>query len=127
LGASARQVLGVSDALNWQLTWTQALNSSVGFKPGHKLDISAGWARALSLHWSVLLQANFSLRGRDSGENAEPALSGSRRLSLSPGVSHSLGHDDTIYALLQLPVYQNMNGIQLVPKSSLALGWTHAF
>lgn len=127
LGISARQVLGLADALNWQCTWTQALDASAGFKPGRKLDVSAGWARALGLEWSVLLQANFSSRGRDSGENAEPDLSGSRQLSLSPGISHSLGHDDTIYALLQVPVYQNMNGIQLVPTSSLALGWTHAF
>jgi len=39
----------------------------------------------------------------------------------------ALGHDDTLYAFVQVPVYQKVNGIQLVPPYSLAVGWTHAF
>ena len=31
------------------------------------------------------------------------------------------------YRVVQVPVYQKVNGIQLVPQWSLALGWTHAF
>jgi hypothetical protein len=48
-------------------------------------------------------------------------------LSLSPGASLALGHADTVYALAQLPVYQNVNGVQLMPRTSFALGWTHGF
>lgn len=127
LGASARQVLGLADALNLQLGWTQALNEKDGFKPGARVDLSAGWAHALNPTWSLVLQANLSQRGHDSGANAEPALSGSTTLSLSPGASVALGHDDTAYGFVQLPVYQKVTGIQLVPRFSLALGWTHAF
>lgn len=127
LGASARQVLGLADALNLQFTWAQALNESDGYKPGQRVDLSAGWAHALNHDWSVVLQANLSQRGHDSGANAEPTLSGSTTLSLSPGVSVALGHDDTAYGFVQTPVYQKVTGIQLVPKYSLALGWTHAF
>jgi hypothetical protein len=127
LGASARQVLGLADALNLQLTWTQALNERDGFKPGQRVDLSAGWAHALNHEWSVVLQANLSQRGHDSGVNAEPTLSGATTLSLSPGVSVALGHGDTAYAFVQLPVYQKVTGIQLVPQYSLALGWTHSF
>jgi hypothetical protein len=81
----------------------------------------------MSPQWSLLLQANLSRRGRDSGAEAEPELSGSTRLSLSPGASLALGHADTVYALAQLPVYQNVNGVQLMPRTSFALGWTHGF
>ena len=127
LGASARTVLTLADALSLQLTWTQALAASDDFKPGRRLDLSAGWAHAMSREWSLLLQANLSHRGRDSGADAEPELSGSTTLSLSPGISVALGHVDTLYALAQKPVYQKVNGIQLVPRLSTALGWTHSF
>ena len=109
------------------MSWTLALGASDAFTPGDRIDTSVGWAHAMSQQWSVLLQANLSWRGRDQGANAEPALSGSTRLNLSPGASFSLGEGDTAYALVQLPVVQKVNGIQLVPKFSLAFGWTHAF
>ncbi|MFO1341050.1 MAG: hypothetical protein U1F53_22990 [Burkholderiaceae bacterium] len=127
LGASARAVLGIADALNLQLTWTRALGAKDGFEPGRRLDLSAGWAHAMSPAWSLLLQANLSQRGRDSGAEAEPEMSGSTTFSLSPGASVALGHDDTLYGFVQRPVYQRVNGVQLVPQWSLALGWTHAF
>lgn len=127
VGASTRVVLGLSDALNLQATATQALGERDGYKPGHRLDVSAGWAHAVSPAWSLLLQANWSQRGRDRGAEAEPDLSGGRSLSLSPGVSIAAGHDDVVYALLQVPVYQQVNGIQLVPHHGLAFGWTHSF
>lgn len=127
IGASARTVLGLADALNLQFTWTQATGAKDDFKPGRRLELSAGWAHAMSPTWSLLLQANLSQRQRDSGAEAEPELSGSTTLSLSPGASVALGHDDTLYGFVQVPVYQKVNGIQLVPPYSLAVGWTHAF
>lgn len=127
VGASARWVLGLADAVNLQATATHALAERDGYKPGNRLDLSVGWAHAMSPSWSLMLQANYSQRGRDSGEQAEPELSGGRSLNLSPGVSVSIGHDDLVYGVVQLPVHQRVNGIQLVPRYSLALGWTHAF
>jgi hypothetical protein len=127
LGGSTRIVLGLADALNLQLTWTQALAAESGFKPGRRLDLAAGWAHAMSPNWSLLLQANWTQRGRDSGAQAEPALSGATTLNLSPGASVSLGTGEVVYGFVQVPVYQKVNGIQLVPDASLALGWTHSF
>jgi hypothetical protein len=54
------------------------------------------------------------------------AVSGGRSLNLSSGASVSIGHDDLVYGVVLLPVHQQVNGIQLVPRYSLALGWTHA-
>jgi hypothetical protein len=127
LGASARWVLAFGDALNLQATWTHAFGESDGYRPGDRFDLSTGWAHAMSPTWSLLLQANASWRGRDRGAEAEPANSGSTSLSLSPGASVSLGHDAVVYALLQVPVVQRVNGVQLVPSTSLAAGWTHSF
>ncbi len=127
LGASARAVLGIADALSVQFSWIEALNEKDGFRPGRRLDLSAGWAHAMSPGWSVLLQANLGRRGRDSGVQAEPSMSGSTTFSLSPGASAVLGHDDSVYGFVQVPLLQRTNGVQLVPTWSLALGWTHAF
>lgn len=127
LGVSARSVLSLANALNLQATWTQALAEKDGFKPGRRIDLSAGWAHAMTPDWSLLLQANLSRRERDSGPEAEPELSGSTTLSLSPGASVVVGHADTLYGFVQVPVYSKVNGVQLMPRASLAMGWTHAF
>jgi hypothetical protein len=127
LGGSARFVLTVADALNLQLGWSQALREADGYKPGHRLDLAAGWAHAMSPAWSVVLQANLTQRGRDSGPEAEPEVSGGTTLNLSPGISTAIGQHDLAYGFIQVPVYQKVNGIQLTPDGSLVLGWTHSF
>lgn len=126
LGASLRRVLYLSDAINLQATLSQALDANEGFKPGRHAELSAGWSHAMSRQWSTVLQLNLSHKGRDGGAQAEPENSGSTTLSLSPGVSAAVGHG-SVYGFVQLPAYQKVNGIQLVPRVSLAMGWTHLF
>jgi hypothetical protein len=89
--------------------------------------VSTGWSHAYSPSLGAVLQLNLRHRGRDSGAQAEPDNSGSTALDLSPGVTFGVGHASTMYAYVQLPVYQKVNGIQLVPRSALALGWTGDF
>ena len=119
--------MGLTDALIGQASVSQALNSREEFKPGRRIELSAGWSHAYSHRLGTVLQANLRHRGRDSGAQAEPANSGSTALDLSPGVTVGVGHASTLYAYLQLPLYQNVNGIQLVPRSALAMGWTADF
>jgi hypothetical protein len=127
LGGSLRRVLSGIDALNLQATVTQALNSREDFKPGTRTELSAGWSHAMSPRWSTVLQLNLTHKGRDQGEQAEPENSGSTTVSLSPGVSVVTALHDTAYAFVQVPLYQKVNGIQLVPRVSFAVGWTHLF
>jgi len=81
----------------------------------------------MSPQWSTVLQLNLPHKGRDSGAQAEQENSGSTTVSLSPGVSVVTAVNDTVYAFVQLPLYQKVNGIQLVPRATFALGWTHPF
>ena len=74
-----------------------------------------------------MVQLNLRHRARDSGAQAEPANSGSISADVSPGLTFSVGQASTLYAYLQVPIYQRVNGIQLVPRSSLAVGWTSDF
>lgn len=127
LGVASRRTVWDTNALNLQATWTQALNGSEQFKPGRRIEVAAGWAHAYNPTLSAVLQLNLVLKARDSGDQAEPDNSGSTTLSLSPGVSVAVGVRSIVYAFVQLPVYQKVNGIQLVPKTSVAVGCTTSF
>jgi hypothetical protein len=127
LGVASRHMVADTNALNLQATWTQALNTSEQFKPGRRIELAAGWAHAYNSTVSAVLQANLVHKARDSGNQAEPDNSGSTTLSLSPGLSVATSAKGIVYAFVQLPVYQKVNGIQLVPKTSLAVGYTTSY
>jgi hypothetical protein len=119
--------MGLADALIGQASVSQALNSREEFKPGRRIELSAGWSHAYSQNLGTVLQLNLRQRARDSGTQSEPDNSGSTTVDLSPGVTFGVGHASTLYAYVQVPLYQKANGIQLVPHSALALGWTADF
>lgn len=127
LGIAGRQAAGPTDAWIGQASVSQALNSREDFKPGRQIEVSVGWSHAYSQSLGTVLQVNLRHRGRDSGAQAEPDNSGSTTLDLSPGVTTSVGGSSTLYAYVQVPLYQKVNGIQLVPRNSVALGWTSDF
>jgi hypothetical protein len=126
-GLAVRQAMGPSDALIGQAVWSQALGAHEDYKPGGRLDLSAGWSHAYSHSLGAVVQLNLSHRARDSGAQSEPDNSGSTKLQLSPGVTVGVGAASTLYAYLQLPLYQKVNGIQLVARRAIAVGWTSDF
>jgi hypothetical protein len=126
-GVAARRTVGPADALIGQASVSQALNSREDFKPGRRTELSAGWSHAYTHQLGAVLQLNLRHRARDSGAQAEPDNSGSTTLDLSPGITLGAGPASTLYAYVQLPLYQKVNGIQLVPRSALAIGWTSDF
>jgi len=75
----------------------------------------------------LLLQMNALYRGRDSGVNAEPEDSGGKSLFVSPGVSVGLTKDTRAYGFFQLPIYQYVNGVQLVANRAVILGLSSRF
>lgn len=126
-GFAARHALGGSDAMLGQISLSTALNTREEFRPGRRVEASVGWSHAVSPVLGTVLQLNALHRAHDSGAQAEPSNSGSTTVSLSPGVTIGVGHSATIYAYVQVPVYQKVSGIQLVPRSSFAAGWTNDF
>ena len=127
LGVAARRAVGMQDALIGQASVTTALNQNEDFRPGTRIEVSAGWSHAYSQALGTVLQLNLRHRRHDGDAQAEPANSGFTTLALSPGVTVATGGASTLYAYVQLPVYQNVRGIQLVPRSAFALGWTGDF
>lgn len=127
LGASARHTLGLHDAIFAQLGMAQALSQADGFEPGRRLSAGAGWSHALGPRVGTVLQLNLLHRERDAGTEAEPEVSGGITLDISPGLTWSPRPGSTVYAYLQFPLYSDVNGTQLAPSRTLAVGWSVDF
>jgi hypothetical protein len=127
LGVAGRRELGGSDALIAQLSLTTALTRHEAFRPGRRIEASVGWSHAFSQGLGSVFQLNMLHRAHDDGALGEPANSGSTTFNLSPGLTLGVGRGSTLYTYVQLPLYQKVSGIQLVPRGSLALGWTTDF
>jgi len=74
-----------------------------------------------------MLQMNALFRGRDAGAQAEPEDSGGKSLFLSPGVSVGFTKDVRAYGFLQIPLYQYVNGVQLVANRAIIVGLSSRF
>lgn len=122
LGGSARRSVSERDALFAQAIIALPLNSSDQYKPGQRVDLALGAVHQYASGWSAALQLNVSHRGRDKGANAEPDVSGQTSVQVSPGVNVEIGASTHLYGFVQVPLYQRVNGIQLVPRWSLAVG-----
>jgi hypothetical protein len=127
-GAFVRRALPLKD-LSWfaQALVQVPLNAREDYKPARRLSLDTGLRYEVGEKLGVLLQANGLVRGRDSGAQAEPEDSGGRSLWVSPGVSYALTKKIQAYGFVQLPLYQYVNGVQLVAARSFVFGASTRF
>ncbi len=107
-----------------------ALAAQSGYRPGDSLQLVAGAhydANPFVENLLPLLQLNLTLRQRDSGSASDPVNSGLRTLYLTPGFLYSLNKQWQANVLLYVPLYQSVNGIQLVPRQIASAGLTYNF
>jgi len=103
------------------------MNSRDEYKPGRQLQLDAGVRYSASRDVGLMLQANYIAKARDSGANAEPEDSGQRLLYVSPGVSWNASPNAQLYAFVQIPLYQAVNGVQLTADWSAMAGVSWRF
>ena len=109
------------------------------YRPGVELDTAAGIDyKGFSVgrvRISPIAQAIFSYRSADSGANAagganddpeEGVNSGYERLMLSPGIEFHI-HPVKIYADVEVPVFQNFTGNQLVAPALFKVSVSYMF
>jgi hypothetical protein len=105
-----------------QVTGQTALNDRDGYKPGSFVQASA----ALNLtHWRNItpqLQLSFRATAKDSGPNADRPNSGGEQVNLSPGISAKVSSRLVAFTFVELPLYDRVNGYQLVPKAKFSAG-----
>ena len=88
-----------------------------GYRPGVELDAAVGvvfrgW-NIRGVQVSPMLQAIGSVRANDTGPAANPDNSGYERILLSPGLEFHY-HRVRLYADVEVPTYEHLNGNQLV-------------
>jgi hypothetical protein len=102
-------------------------NEKAGYRPGRSLQLDAGGRYSLARDVGLMLQANYAVKARDRGVNAEPEDSGQRQLWVSPGISWNVGKHLQLYAFVQLPAYQSVNGVQLTARRAYLAGLSSRF
>lgn len=105
----------------------QAMNPKDQYKPGNQYQLNLGYRYPFGRDLQALLQLNSLYRSRDSGLNAEPDLSGSKTVFLSPGLAYSATQSTRVYGFVQLPIYRYVNGIQLSANWAFVAGFTMRF
>lgn len=127
LGAFYSAPLGHHATWFADANWQAPLDERADYKPGSRVGVDIGASYPLNGRVALQLQLNTLWKDRDAGANAEPEDTGGTYVHLSPGVSVSLGSKTQLYGFVQLPLYQNVNGVQLTADWSVAAGLSHRF
>jgi hypothetical protein len=122
------------NALSWfaQGTLQSSVKNTASFRPGNQVNLDGGMRYAFGSSLSGLLQLNAQWNATDSGASAATteagdSCSGGKIISLTPGLSYAVIPGSNLYALLQLPLYQYVNGEQLTASKSVTVGINHRF
>ncbi len=107
--------------------WQSALRSREDYKPGQRITLDVGYRYELTDAVGLMLQVNALHRRRDSGAQSEPDDSGGRSLFFSPGMSVALSKASQLYGFVQWPLYQYVNGVQIVADWSAVMGVSARF
>ena len=94
-----------------------------GYRLGNQLELNAGGAYPLR-SVDLLLQMNARVRAKDDigDEPEEEPFTGGSFVYVSPGLRVPVGARAAAYALVQIPVYQDVNAIQLTSDVNYVLG-----
>ena len=103
------------------------LNEHEDYRPGIRTNLDLGVRYDMGERLGLLVQLNGLYKARDRGAQAEPDDTGGQFIFLSPGVSYNFGERFQAYAFVQLPLYQYVNGVQLVASHALAVGLNMRF
>jgi hypothetical protein len=93
------------------------------FRAGNEWQLSTGTAYPMTTHLEALGQLNVRRKSRDftSELNGLDPFTGGTFVYASPGLRWS-GKRGALYALVQLPLYRDVNGIQLTSNYNFVMG-----
>lgn len=105
-----------------QLLVQHALDSNDGFRPGTGLNANVGVRFTASSTFVPQLQINARVERRESGINADVENSGAALVYLSPGFTWTPVPRFSVFAFVQAPLYQHVNGLQLEATQFFSVG-----
>jgi hypothetical protein len=121
-GGLAYAPLSLPGSLFANLALQAPLDEDDGYRPGWRSSLQAGWLVPLGAKLDLILQGTLLYAAHDRGVNAEPDDSGRREFALVPGLSYAWTRNLTVYGQLELPLVQNVNGVQLTHDYAVSTG-----
>lgn len=106
-----------------QVTVDLPLAAHQDFRPSDTLNFSGGVRWLNSSRFTPQVQLNVKAEDREHGALGDTANSGSTLAYFSPGITAELGTRARLFAFVQLPFYQRVNGLQLEPRWTFSTGW----
>lgn len=101
--------------------------NDLDYKMGNTLLLNGGASYRFGEKWIGSLQANLHHAPRDEFKGEEVPSTGGTWIYLTPGIKVQASPNTALYAHLQLPLYQRVNEVNLVPRYGLILGISHTF
>ena len=116
---------------NWgyftQAIVQKAFNSKDQYKPGDGLNLNLGFRYMGFEDITPQIQMNARFVAHDTGANADTTSTGGTLVYLSPGATLRVSKQMKLYGFVQLPIYQDVNGVQLSPRWTASLGANYSF
>lgn len=111
--------------------WQHAVSIQDHYRPGDELVAATGvyydgYDVGKEGKLVPLVQLIGSTRAHDTGQNAAPDDSGYTRLLVGPGLEYNVG-DVKLYSDIETPIYQNVNGNQLVSPVAFKFSVSRSF
>ena len=110
-----------------QATYQSALYSTDDYRPGNSLNVSLGLRYKGFDVVAPQIQLNFRDIQRDAGARADTVSTGGTLLYISPGIVAAVTDQIALYTFVQVPIYQNVNGVQLAPRFITSAGVRYSF
>jgi hypothetical protein len=96
------------------------------YRPGNVTTVSFGLRYEANPKWIPQLQVNLSHKDADQGALADVPDTAGTVAYLSPGVTIQLATRLHLYGFVQVPIYSNLDGYQLFPHWTAAIGVNYA-
>lgn len=110
-----------------QATVQTALNARDEYKPGTGYNLNGGVRYMGFADITPQVQLNTRYVRHDTGANADTTSTGGTLMYLSPGAVVPVGHQASVYGFVQVPVFQDVRGVQLTPRYTASVGVRYAF
>jgi hypothetical protein len=127
VGAYYNDAINKSLGYFTQVMYQAALYSTDDYRPGNSLKVSLGLRYAGFDYIIPQIQLNFSDLQRDKGVNADNVSTGGTLLYVSPGIVAAASDRISMYAFVQVPIYQYLDGVQLAPRFIPSVGVRYSF
>jgi hypothetical protein len=102
--------------------YQSALDYRDEFRPGDGTNLNLALRFMGNPAYMPILQLNARYVNHDTGAQADSISTGGTLIYLSPGISAPINNQTSVYSFVQIPVYQRLNGVQLVPTFTASVG-----